>query len=132
MTDKEIAEIFRKLSRKENLSKKELEPGVNYFAPPAFPEDVEEFFNDCFAWFYKKMKLFAEASDVEVIGRVRSRLRAYLGYRWAKQSPTKQRCPVCKGRGQDKQRKNVCQICGGTGKIRKPNQVSHPEQFPPI
>jgi len=132
MTDKEIAEIFRKLSRKENISEEEAQPVVNYLAyPSAFPEDVEEFFNDCFKWFYKKEKTFAKASDDEVIRQVRNRFRAYVGYERVKRNPSKQRCPQCKGKRQMKDG-FVCQLCWGMGKIPKPGQVSRPEQFPEI
>jgi len=129
---KEIAEIFRKLSRKENLSEKELKPGVNDLANLyGFPEDAEEFFNDCAPWFYKKEKMFAGASDGEVIRKVRNRFRGYLGDERAKRNPSTQPCPQCKGARQMKDG-FVCQLCWGMGEIPKPDQVSRPEQFPPI
>lgn len=115
---KTIAEIFRRLSRKENLSTEELRPAVRFLTNiPGFSKvekDVLNFFSECAPWFYKKEQELADAPDDEVLRQTGNRFRAYLGAK-----STTEPCPECNGTGQDSEGRFVCQVCWGAGCVPK-------------
>jgi len=92
MTDKErkaIAEIFRKIKPNSPLSLVEAQPAVKYLVRlkgfSKVEDDVLHFFEHHFDWFCDKRKVFAKASDDEVLRQVRNLFRAYKGYQEKKE-----------------------------------------------
>jgi len=104
MTDKErivIAEIFRKLSRKENLLEAEALPAkrflVNLEGFKKVDEDVDRFFGHCFEWFLDKREQFAELPDAAVIYAVADRFKVYMKDRKAEEAKMPGQPPVLSG-----------------------------------